>query len=239
LYEPDNLRSPSNGADYLIITHEDFYEQSLELAAHRESISPGLRARVVNVQDIYNQFSWGLFDPTAIRDFLKYAFENWAGAPPDYAVLVGDGHYDYRNNWNYNVPNYIPPFHSTDASARPYGSDENYIYFGDYGYIDSDNSGSLDMIIGRISVNSTDEMAVVLDKIINYEANPDMGKWRNTVIIAADDHLRAPHTTENFHTNQAKLWLMTMYRWKWSLKRYTLLIFRYDRAALSLMRVRR
>ena len=204
LYEPDNLRSPTNGADYLIITHGNFYEQSLELAAHRESMSPGLRARVVNVQDIYNQFSYGLFDPTAIRDFLKYAFENWDGAPPDYAVLVGDGHYDYRNNWNYNVPNYIPPFHSTDDSARPYGSDENYIYFGDYGYIDSDDSGSLDMIIGRISVNSTDEMAVVLDKIINYEANPDMGKWRNTVIIAADDHLKAPNATELFHTNQAE-----------------------------------
>jgi len=206
IYEPDDLRSISNGADYIIITPDIFYEQSLELAEHRENVSPGTRVKVVRLNDVYNQFSWGLFDPTAIRDFLKYAFENWAGAPPSYVVLVGDGHYDYRNNLNSGGRMLVPPFEAnfTPSSHRSYACDECFIYFGGYGYLDSDNDESLDMIIGRLSVNNTDEMEIVLNKIINYEANPTMGKWRNNVIIVADDHLRPGYVTEVSHTNQAE-----------------------------------
>lgn len=207
VYEGDDLRLASNGADYIIVTHEDYYDQALELKAHRESMMEGFRVKVVKIDDIYNQFSWGIFDPTAIRDFLKYAYENWAGSPPSYAVLIGDGHYDYRNNWNNNIVNYIPPFHSTNSSSggKPYGSDESYIHFGEYGYVDGDQSGSPDMIIGRIPVNNTDQMEVVLDKIVNYEANPEMGKWRNTVIIVADDNLTEGHrSNEYYHTTQAE-----------------------------------
>ncbi len=206
IYEPDDLRSTSNGADYIIITPEVFYEQSLELAEHRENVSANTRVKVVRVEDIYNQFSWGLFDPIAIRDFLKYTFENWAGAPPSYVVLVGDGHYDYRNNLNSGGQMLIPPFETnfTPSNYKSYGSDECFIYFGGYGYLDSNNDESLDMIIGRLSANNTDEMEIVLNKIINYEANPTMGKWRNNVIIVADDHLKPGSTTEVSHTNQAE-----------------------------------
>ena len=207
VYEADDLRSTTNGADYIIVTHEDFYDQALELADHRENMSPGIRARVVKTEDIYNQFSWGLFDPTAIRDFLKYTYENWAGTAPSYAVLIGDGHYDYRNNWNNNVTNYIPPFHgiSESTSRKSHGSDEAFVYFGDYGYLDSDSTGGLDMIIGRIPVRSTSQMDVVLDKIINYESNQEMGKWRNTVMVVADDNLSGPGKVgERMHTDQGE-----------------------------------
>jgi len=208
IYEPDDLRSTANGADYIIITNELFYDQALELADHRESISPDVRTRVVKVDDIYNQFSWGLFDAIAIRDFLKYAFENWSDPAPSYVVLVGDGHYDYRDNLNENVSNLIPPYESTQSSTNrdPYGSDESYVYFGEIGYLDSDGSGALDMIIGRLPVNNTSQMQIVLDKIINYESNPDMGKWRNNVIIVADDNNAPPPSgpSELFHTRQAE-----------------------------------
>ncbi len=207
IYQPDDLRSTANAADYIIITNELFYDQALELADHRESISPDIRTRVVKVGDIYNQFSWGLFDAIAIRDFLKYAFENWSGAAPSYAILVGDGHYDYRNNLNENVPNLIPPYESTQSSTGrdPYGSDESYVYFGEFGYLDSDGIGGLDMIIGRLPVNNTSQMQVVLDKIVNYESNPDMGKWRNNVIIAADDNNNPTYESDELmHTRQAE-----------------------------------
>ena len=207
LYEPDDLRATSNGADYVIITPAIFYDQSRQLADFRSSRNPDLRVRVVRLQDIYNQFSWGLDDPTAIRDFLKYTFENWAGAPPSYALLVGDGHFDYRNNWNNNEPNYMPPFHSVNSSSgrRPFGSDESYIYFGEFGILDSDNSGGLDMMIGRLPANNTSDMDVMLNKIINYDAHPNLGKWRNTVIIAADDNLSGSDSqNENFHTDQGE-----------------------------------
>jgi len=202
LYDPlaDNLRSTSNSAEYIIITHEEFYDQSLALAAHRENISPGMTAKVVKIEDIYNQFSWGLFDPLAIRDFLKYAFENWADPQPSYVVLVGDGHYDYRNNIYSGGLMFIPPYEVSPG----FGSDENYVYFGTYGYLDSDSDDSPDMIIGRLPANNTDQMEVMLNKIINYEANPTMGRWRNNIIIAADDNLTAGDTHETYHTTQAE-----------------------------------
>ena len=206
LYEPDDLRSVNNGADYIVITPSIFYDQSLELAQHRETVSPGVRARVVKLEDVYNQFGWGLFDPLAIRDFLKYAYENWGDPPPGYAVLVGDGHYDYRNNLHTGAPNLMPPFESTASSTHrnPWASDESYIYFGEYGYLDSDQIGGLDMIIGRLCVNDTDEMQVVLNKIRNYEENPTMGTWRNNIILVADDNLSDRSNVEVEHTQQAE-----------------------------------
>lgn len=204
LYEPVDLKSTSNRADYVIITHGQFYQQALELATHRESVSPDITVMVVDIEDVYNQFSWGLFDPMAIRDFLKYAYENWSGAPPGYVMLVGDGHFDYRNNLGVSGRMFIPPFEApkpnyTSASA----SDDNYVYFGQFGDLDYDDSGSIDMIIGRLPVNSTNQMDIVVEKIINYEANPTMGKWRNNIIIAADDNFGAG-MREAFHTNQAE-----------------------------------
>lgn len=205
LYEPVDLRSSSNRADYIIITHEQFHQQALDLATHRERVSPGITVRVVNVDDIYNQFSWGLFDPMAIRDFLKYTYENWSGAPPGYVLLVGDGHYDYRNNLGASGGMFIPPFevpkpNSTFASA----SDDNFIYFGQFGYLNYEDSSSIDMIIGRLPVNNTDQMDIILEKIINYESNPTMGKWRNNIIIVADDNFAGGECREAYHTDQAE-----------------------------------
>ena len=205
LYQRDNLRDPANRADYIMITHPEFREQTEQLAEHRARQNPELEVRVVNIDDIFNQFSWGLYDPIAIRDFLKYAYENWSGASPGICLLVGDGHYDFRNNLGGGHPIFIPPFEAADPpEAGASGSDENFIYFGRYGYFDSDSSGSLDMIIGRLGVNSQAELQGVVDKIIDYEVNPDMGKWRNNIIVVADDNLGGQTPYETFHTSQAE-----------------------------------
>lgn len=205
-YQPDNLRDPSNSADYIIVTHPLFKDQAQELADFRHRINPELTTRVVSVDDIYNQFSWGLIDPIAIRDFLRYAFENWSGVQPSYVLLLGDGHFDYRNNLGSGRSFYVPAFEAANPpEAGSSGSDENYIYFGNFGYFDSDSSGALDMIIGRICVNSTSELEVILNKIYNYEENPQMGKWRNNIIIAADDNTATVNELyEWYHTTQAE-----------------------------------
>lgn len=205
-YQPDNLRDPSNRADYIIVTHPLFKNQAQELAEFRHRMNPDLTARVVSVEDIYNQFSWGLVDPIAIRDFLRYAFENWSGVQPSYVLLLGDGHYDYRNNLGSGRDFYVPAFEAANPpEAGSSGSDENYIYFGNFGYFDSDSSGTPDMIIGRICVNSISELEVILNKIYNYEEYPQMGKWRNNIIIAADDNTGSYNDIyEWYHTTQAE-----------------------------------
>ncbi len=82
-----DLRNPGNGADLILITHRDFYESAMKYKSHRES-TDSLSVAVVDVQDVFDEFSWGLYDPTAIRDFVKYAYENW-NVLPSFLLLMG------------------------------------------------------------------------------------------------------------------------------------------------------
>ena len=107
-YYPAGLRSTANGADYLLITHTDFYTDVLPLAAQRSN--QGLRVKVIDVQSIYDEFNSGIFDPKAIHDFLDYAYQNWQSPAPQYVLLVGDGNYDPRNYKAYNETVFIPPY---------------------------------------------------------------------------------------------------------------------------------
>ena len=162
-YDVDNLRdtsSPENRVDEIIITYDGFYDQAVALAEHR-SQSYNMPTRVVRLSDVYNQFSYGLIDAVAIRDFLKYAYENWPEPAPTFALLLGDGHYDYRNNLGSGNPIFLPPFEN-DRSM----SDEHFIYFGDRYYLDSDSSGAPDIIIGRIPAHSVSDAEDMVGKTI-------------------------------------------------------------------------
>jgi hypothetical protein len=205
LYQMDNLRdaaSPQNRADGIIVTYDGYYDQAERLAQHHQQVF-GLTDRVVKISDIYNQFSYGLDDPTAIRDFLKYAYENWQEPGPAYAVLFGDGNYDYRNYLGNNQRNHVPPFENTQQMG-----DDNYIYFGNNGFLDSDTNFVVDMFIGRISARSAQEGDDIVSKIIDYDSNPDLGPWRNRIVVAADDNLHPENggysNTETWHTQQAE-----------------------------------
>ncbi len=208
IYQMDNLRdiaSPQNRADGIIVTYDGFYDQAELLAEHHRQ-TYGLTDRVVKASDIYNQFSYGLMDPVAIRDFLKYAYENWAEPAPAYAVLFGDGNSDYRNYLGNSRRNHVPPFENTGPNEQM--GDDNYIYFGNYGYLDSDTNSIPDMFIGRISAASAREGDDIVSKIIDYDSNPELGSWRNRIILVADDNLH-PHDgiyniDEFDHTDQSE-----------------------------------
>ena len=97
---PSWLRSSANGADYVIITHGDFRRASERLAAWRaqdDRFGQPLTTAVVDVEDVYDEFSGGLLDPMAIRSFVSFAVHSWDPAP-FFILLVGDGTYDYKNN---------------------------------------------------------------------------------------------------------------------------------------------
>ncbi len=86
-----------------------------------ESI-PNPRIKVVDVQQIYDEFSFGLLEPKSLKEFVKYAFENWVSPAPSYVVLLGDMSYDYRALLSTSRPNFIPsiPYyaHSVWASGK-------------------------------------------------------------------------------------------------------------------------
>jgi hypothetical protein len=120
-----NWRAPDNAADLIIITHEDFLSINpstgkdegplAKFVSLRENYNPqdALKVAVVKIQDVFDEFSCGMYDPTAIRDFLKYAYDNWQRRPL-YVMLVGDGDYDPKNIINKSDKNWIPTYHTAE-----------------------------------------------------------------------------------------------------------------------------
>ena len=174
---PSNLRGPSNGADYLIITHSDFHTNVLALANHRAA--QGFDTMVVDVQDIYDEFSHGILDPRAIRDFLTYAYSYW-NPRPSYVLLVGDGNYDFKDNIGRAEPNYIPPYLAcVDPFNGEIATDNRYACV-------SGTDNMPDLNIGRLPVKTPDEADAVIGKILAYEASP-FADWKQQMQFIADN----------------------------------------------------
>jgi hypothetical protein len=106
-YTPLEPVSTTNRADYIIITHGDFFTEALRLAAYR---SQRYAVALVDAQDVYDRFNGGMVAAEAIRDFLAYTYHYWRSPAPRFAVLLGDGTSDMRNYLRTTPPTYIPPF---------------------------------------------------------------------------------------------------------------------------------
>ncbi len=175
---PSSWRSPSHGADYIIVTHKDFFASSLELADHRRAL--GLRTAVVEVQDIYDEFNHGIFHPQAIRDFLSYTYQNWRPPAPTYVLLVGDGTQDYKDNLRTGTVNFVPSqIIETDLLGETPSDNWFVLVRGD--------DILPDMLIGRLSVQSVSQAEAVVDKIIRYEQAPPDDTWNTQALLVADD----------------------------------------------------
>ncbi len=87
-----NLHDSNQQADYIVITPQEFYTSAQTLANYRAT--HGLNTKVVDVQDVYDEFAYGITDAEAIRTFLQFAYLNWTRPAPSYVVLLGDGNFD-------------------------------------------------------------------------------------------------------------------------------------------------
>ena len=186
---PTPLRNPANQVDYVVITHSTFAESILPLVEFRGS--QGLTTMVVDVDDIYNEFSGGLFNPFAIQKFLRYAYHNWQRPAPTYVLLVGDAHYDYKNataevyrqdpTFRGIYPNFVPTYHGWAPASGETSMDQRFVNI-------SGEDALPDMLIGRLSVQTPEALATMVKKIIDYEENPKIGLWQGTLIQVSDDH---------------------------------------------------
>ncbi|MGB3339923.1 MAG: C25 family cysteine peptidase [bacterium] len=180
---PGNLKTASTGCEYLIITHPDFYNAIMPLADYRRH---EYVTKIVRVDEIYNDFSYGKFDPLAIKHFLYHTTNNWTTVPT-YVLLVGDATYDYKNNLGKeNPPNYIPMYErgSTLSGNAGIPPASNVIYEGEY--VNFDNAGEA-MILGRITVRNNGEVRDFIEKLTTYETQNIDGMWNKRIILAGDD----------------------------------------------------
>lgn len=201
--------------DYIIVTHPLFMAQAQELAQlHAEADT--LTTVIVTPQQIYNEFSSGAQDVTAIRDFVKMLYDR-AATPeemPKYLLLLGDGSYDNKHRLPNNT-NFIPTFQNLDGLGltTSYVSDEFFGLLDDVGYWDNGaDAGTCDIGVGRFPVQSVSEAQGIVDKIRFYMTRQQPvinqasctnnqcgngGEWRNTVVFVGDDE------DSNIHMSQA------------------------------------
>ncbi|MCK9211408.1 MAG: C25 family cysteine peptidase [Ignavibacteriaceae bacterium] len=179
---PSQLRNKNQGVDYLIITHKNFLSAAERLKQFRETHFPDTsivtpRIQITTIDDIYDEFSYGLLDPFAVQSYIKYAFENYAGTPISYVVLLGDMSYDYRELFPGNRKNFIPsiPYHSFEYGLA--ASDNMFVAV-------SGDDVAPDVAIGRLSCETLDEANILIDKIISYPS--DAGKtWKQNSLLVA------------------------------------------------------
>jgi hypothetical protein len=177
---PGKLRQSSPGADYLFITHPDFYSAIMPLVEYRRQ-DYSIQVTVVN--DIYDDFSYGKYDPLAIKHFLYHTTQSWTTIPK-YILLVGDATYDYKNNLNKdNPPNFIPMYEEGSKLSGNPGIPPNFI--DEQEYVNFGSGAS--MILARITVRNSQEVRDYIDKVFAYETGTIDGMWNKRIILVGDD----------------------------------------------------
>jgi len=172
---PSNLKSPNHEADYLIITHEDFYSSIQPLSNHYQGM--GYEVLTAQISDVYDEFSYGLKTPQAIFDFIQYAYLNYQGNIPAFVLLVGDASWDYKDNDTLSYIDYVPT-HSFMSYKWGETSSDNWFTSV------SDTTNPLpDCFIGRFPVNTPEETEILVNKTISYGSAPP-GYWRSQVIVS-------------------------------------------------------
>ncbi|HTF38914.1 MAG TPA: C25 family cysteine peptidase, partial [Blastocatellia bacterium] len=169
---PSTLRWPGQGADLIVISHRDYLDAVGPLKAVRES--QGLSVAVVDVEDVYDEFSFGQKSPQAIRDFLAFASTGWQ-RPPRFVLLVGEGSLDPKGYLGFADSDFVPT-KLIDTRLMETASDD---WFADF-----DGNGVAEMAIGRLPVRSAPEAATVIAKIIGY----DRSQSSNSVLLVADSN---------------------------------------------------
>jgi len=184
LYQPVDLLSLNQQADYFIISPSLFMQTIQPLADYRES--QGYKVRIIDIEDIYNQFNFGISHPIAIKNFFGYAYQHWQKPTPQYVLLVGDGHWDLKNLRSQHEIQNPPNFVWVDPVQGEVDSLSDLVAVaGDDIFPDA--------MIGRLPVNNNEELAIIIQKIIQFENAS--GDWlKNLTFVADNYYLQNPET---------------------------------------------
>lgn len=186
-------RIGTSAVDMIIVYHPEFADAAQKLAKHRREFSQ-LSVEAVSTEQVYNEFSSGKKDPTAIRDFARMVYDRTSNFK--YLLLVGDGSFDARNIYELGT-NFIPVYET--ASFKPldaFPSDDFY------GVLNGTNvndplAGDLNIAVGRLPVKTSSESLSAVNKIINYDLDPQtFTDWRNRLIFVGDDEDGSRHTRD-------------------------------------------
>ena len=173
----------AEGRPYCVVTHEDLADAGLMISQYHDG-------EMVTVQQIYDEFGWGVPDVTAIRDFLRWRYER---GELGYVLLLGDATWDYKGYLTGETfPNYVPSYERRYrvGANNPYNTDDWFVYLepADDGLPGSDSTAYFPTVpISRLPATSPEDAEFLVEESIDYLSDPEMGTWQNRVIFVADD----------------------------------------------------
>lgn len=205
-----------NQPDMVIVTHPIFLQHSNEIASLHEE-KDGLSVAVVTNEQVYNEFSSGNPDVSAIRNLMRTLYKRASGESemPKYLLLFGDGSYDNLSNTQSNT-NFILTYQS-DRSINKTNSFVTDDFFGLLDDNEGEADGLLDIGIGRLPVKNLEEADIVVNKIKNYMNGNNNGIWQNQLCFIGDDedgnvHMQDANTlAEYIETNHKEYNVQKIY----------------------------
>jgi hypothetical protein len=151
----------------------DFKLHSLKQARERQ----GFTVAMVDVEDIYDEFSFGAKDTRALKDFLERATSQWV-KKPQYVLLVGDATFDPRDFMAMGQIDFVPTrFVETNVGtifAQETASDD--------WFVDFDDDGLPNIPIGRLPARTPEEVSTMVSKIVTYERSKE--KMSGALLVA-------------------------------------------------------
>lgn len=172
-------------ADMIVLVPSKYYSYAEEIAEFHRT-NDAMEVVVARVEDVYNEFSAGNADLTALRDFIRMVYKR-NNAALKYVLLFGKASYDVRNNLRRSI-DFVPTYETVEYPCNEVSSFCSDDYFG---MLDDDDGpecmGKLDIAVGRIPVNSVDDAAIAIRKIKAYNNSAaTYGSWRGRILFVAD-----------------------------------------------------
>jgi hypothetical protein len=164
-----NLHGSEVDVEYVIVSHPNFLSAANDLALYHEQ-KDGIKTIVVTPQQIYNEFSSGSQDITAIRDLMRMFYKK-PNSKVKYLLLFGDASYDPLSRILSNT-NFVPSFQSNNSVSPT----QSYVTDDYFGLLDNSEGNFandlVDIGIGRFPVQTLTEANDMVDKVKNYNGNP-------------------------------------------------------------------
>ncbi len=191
--------------EYVVVTNPEFIGPAKELAEFHKK-EDGMSVAVVTDEQVYNEFSSGTPDPTAIRAFMKMLWDRAAvseyGIYPQYLLLVGDGTYDNRGKLKITDFNKMVTYQSVKSlnETSSYSCDDYFGYLEDetLGYNNLYLNKRINVGVGRFPVTKVEQAQALVDKVKQYYAS-ESGEWRTKIIALTDDN-EEQTSTSGFHS---------------------------------------
>ncbi len=180
-----SFRNTTIQAEHIIIAPSDYLSAVNRLTAHRKN------SIFAPLETIYNEFGGGNSDPMAIRNFIDWTQNNWQTPLPQNIFIIGDADYDYRNITG-SSKNIVPTIEV--GINNSYATDDR---------LAATNGTIPEVAIGRFPARNISEAEDFIEKLIEFETNPEFGLWRQKVTMIADDTARPENTISELNIGKS------------------------------------